>query len=229
MRVDRKHSYLVLLITMIWAIPAEAKDRPAGFLNPERYYCTAHSDGIVGKLDANRELDGEGKPVTANVNWTAGDIVAGPAIMVAWQVALDDPVHFPSGIFSGKVPIGTPENLKIGRSSKFRMEITTHSESGWWKMPGAFVGQYLRWKDFASNLGVVADWNDLFAMARGAGSILIVARDKQSRLLGSHPVSYAMLEQARDEAMRLSIETHGMAKDYRNKCRHEAANNEIII
>lgn len=223
---------IAIIASLLLAGPTQAGEKPSQFINPERYRCVATTKTDLGETSARYELDGDGNLVSFFGSWwPLPPRYPGDARMQAgWRLSPTEPGKIMGGWFSGKVAVGTRDEPRIAKSAKFRMEITTHLDDGPLNWPQrGFASDFHKWRDYAtSSLGVTADWDDLYAMAKGSGQLFIIARDKKGTILGSHRIEYDLLRQVHDEVVRLSQESAAMAADYRAKCEHEEANNIIV-
>lgn len=229
----RLRATLILLACCAVSPSAHAKKDDDKYVNPERYHCVARSSTEIGETAARRELDGEGKLVSSTASWWPRREYREPGAQISagWHIAPDDPERFVNGWFNGKIEVGTRKEPLVPRSKKLRMEITTHLEFGplsW--PPRGFASEFRKWNDYAySTYGAKADWHDLYAMAKGAGQIFIIARDKDGKLLGSDKVELETLSKVESEVIRLSKEVFEMENDYKASCEHEEANNIIVV
>lgn len=223
---------IAIVATLLLAGPVQAGEKQSQYINPERYHCVASTETDIGVTSARYMLDGEGNFVSFFGSWwpRSRHYSRGAGLLAGWRLSPTEPGKIIGGWFTAKIDVGTRNEPRIPKSAKFRMEITTHLDDGPLNWPQrGFVSDFHKWRDYAnSSLGVNADWEGLYAMAKGAGELFIIARDKKGTILDSHRIEYDLLRQAQGEVIRLSQESVAMAASYREKCKHEEANNMVV-
>lgn len=215
------------------ATAAESKSPVEEYINPERYYCEKTTDDLMfGRASSLWELDKDKKVVNATANWWIGRSSRSDALqfMAGWRLNDGIDQGLRQGYFAVTVNVQHSSYTPILKSRKFRFILTSNAESGMSGYRGRTFGPLRRWKDFRDGSPhILADWADIYAMSRSVDELFLVAVDKEYRPLLKIPISSGLLSHVRARIEGLAKEVQSMAQNDLSSCRHEEANNEIII
>jgi hypothetical protein len=191
------------------------------------YQCWATSELAAGKLSVTRWLGPDGALSSTIVGW-APVLDASPdlTMMAHWEAHPPEVINLDHGLVMFDQKFDRSPGSKMPRNGRggYRLELRAQ--------PGPSWDGYARLEGTTSLQGGVrlsADWADVAAMARGAGAVILVLKDRKGAVVSRQRLDRSLFEGFPEKAKELLETTAGMTKDFRVSCRDMRANGDIVL
>ncbi len=186
------------------------------------YECSARTTLDAGEIRVVRWLSAAGALSSTVVLWTPG-VPANPGLIVSgrWQALAPASVDFGRGLAMFDWTVSNDPRRR--RTSRYRLELRVRPGPPW-EGYGVLEGRF----PLSDGVRLSADWADVAAMARGAGRLSLVLKDRKGRVLSATALDRSAFEGFEPEAERLLARTAEMAGDFRTRC-ESTRTDDIII
>lgn len=207
---------LLVACLALTSCAAARQDSPRMYAD---YECGATKTLVAGEIHVVRWLSSAGALSSTVVVWTPR-MPSGLLVTGGWQANPPAPVDFSRGLAMFDQTVGS--SAKRG-TPHYRLELRARAEPPW-DGTGFLEGRFA----MSDTVRLSADWADVAAMARGAGRLFLVVKDRKGAMLSAQAIDRSAFEGFESAAAKLLTETADMVANYRTRC-ESIRTGDIII
>ncbi|MEO7687788.1 MAG: hypothetical protein ABIS51_00775 [Sphingomonas sp.] len=214
---------------------AQDRAQPAPPTRQTTWHCVATSHTAVGQIEAEIEVDIDGKPGGGDLSWQ-GEVGDGVSVKLSMRSTFSRETPDALDIYMLLLDpdVSDEQTRDALRADKFQWTISTHLESQE-AMPAplrsvtAFAGKF---EKFGLNNFIDPDPDDFLSMVRGSDKLYLIARNEKGAILAHRTLAFGKLNAGMAEARKRARQAADLSTDPVKSCErddHNPADMDIVV